>query len=106
MVELPDEGAVDAPPQGARSVCGLVVQLASEDVVFVEPRDWVYRVHVGLHELAHLVCGHQGDEPSPAHLSLLPDLDPSMVRPRSAGHATASPKRWRPKQWQQSSRNV
>ncbi len=80
VVELPNEGAVDAPPQGARSVCGLVVQLASEDVVFVEPRDWVYRVHVGLHELAHLVCRHQGDEPSLAHLSLFPDLDPSMVR--------------------------
>lgn len=80
VVDLPDEGAVDGPRERARPVCGMVVQFATEDVVFVEPRDWVYRVHVVMHEVAHLVCGHRGDGPGLAHLGLFPHLDPSMVR--------------------------
>jgi hypothetical protein len=80
VVDLPDEGAADGPPKRARSACGMVVQFATEDVVFIEPRDWVYRVHVVMHEVAHLVCEHRGDKPSLAHLGLFPDLDQSLVR--------------------------
>ena len=80
VVDLPEEGAVDVPRTGDRPACGMVAQLATEDVVFLEPRDWVYRVHVALHEVAHLVCEHRGEAPAVARQRLFPDLDPAMVR--------------------------
>ena len=80
VVDLPDDVLLDGAGDGGRTVCGLLVQFATEDVVLVEPRDWVHRVHVALHEIAHLVCGHPGTPLSSSALRLFPDLDPSLVR--------------------------
>lgn len=80
VVDLPGHAVADTVGGRARTVCGLLVQFDAEDVVLVEPRDWVHRVHVALHEIAHLVCGHPGTPSSTATLRLFPDLDGSMVR--------------------------
>lgn len=75
-----DEAPLTTMGDGARTVCGLLVRFATEDVIVVEPRNWVHRVHVGLHEIAHLVCEHASTAPVKGALRLLPDLDESMVR--------------------------
>lgn len=80
VVDLPDEGTAGAPRKGDRPACGMVAQYPTEDVIFLEPRGWVYRVHVALHEVAHLVCEHRGDGPGLDRLRLFPDLDPGLVR--------------------------
>ena len=80
MVDLPARRLTPTARRGAPLACGMALQLPTEDVIFVEPRDWVYRVHVVLHEVSHRVCGHLGDGPGLDHLRLFPDLDPALVR--------------------------
>lgn len=82
VVTLPDgsEGVLRAMGRSTGTVCGLLVQLVAEDLIVVEPTDWVHRVHVGLHEIAHLVCGHLSNPPRGTAVGLFPDLDESLVR--------------------------
>lgn len=69
-------------PTAAGLPCGVWVELPEEDVIFVEPRTTpVHQEHIGLHEIAHIVCGHRGvASTGPGYVErLLPDLDPAMV---------------------------
>ena len=79
---------------GSGSPCGMWVALADEDVIVIDRRtSWLHQQHIGLHEIGHIVAGHnagQGLEHDSV-LRLLPDLDPAMVR-RVLGRASyASP---------------
>jgi hypothetical protein len=76
----PSRGELLTVGGGGATMCGLLLQFAGEDIIVVEARDWVHRVHVGLHEIAHLECGHLGRHPPMSALRLFPDLDESMVR--------------------------
>ena len=63
--------------------CGVLVSLPTTDYVFFEAStSRVHRDHIVAHELGHLLCDHvpkkrMGDE---VIRTLLPDLDPVMVR--------------------------
>lgn len=69
---------------GGNGPCGLWVATDAEDLVFVEPAiSVVHREHIALHELGHMLAGHDGRGSSTAdHLMarLLPSLDPATVR--------------------------
>jgi hypothetical protein len=63
-------------------MCGLWAAMPARDYIFYESdTSPVHQAHIILHELAHLIWGHQS-----AHIldldllqSLLPDLDPAML---------------------------
>ena len=62
--------------------CGIWVPLEKADVVFVEEETSpAHRQHICLHELAHILCEHQGAEvlASGYLTKLLPDLAPEKV---------------------------
>lgn len=62
--------------------CGMWIELPDQDLIFVEPRtSRHHQAHIGLHEVAHILCGHCGaDVPVPFDLSrLVPHLDPAAV---------------------------
>jgi hypothetical protein len=72
---------------GANSgLCGLYIELADADhVCFPADTSPMHQQHIVVHELAHLLCGHQASEPA-AHLpdavlaELFPTLDRDLVR--------------------------
>lgn len=70
---------VDTPVSGP---CAAWISLADKDHVLVERgSDPLHRMHMLLHEWAHIVCGHRGVLSAvPDWSRLLPDLDPAMVR--------------------------
>jgi hypothetical protein len=66
---------VDELPAGA---CGLWIELSDRDVVgFPAGTSRTHRDHIVLHEVGHMLAGHHGGLTA---ASLLPDLDPAMVR--------------------------
>lgn len=69
--------AVELPAGGP---CGLLVSTDESEVVLVERRtsDWHQR-HIVLHELGHLLWGHDRVMADDTSLLLLPHLDPEMV---------------------------
>jgi hypothetical protein len=63
--------------------CGMWLALPETDLVFYEAAtSRLHREHIIVHELAHLLAAHEPGEPLDAALlsSLLPSLDPSVVR--------------------------
>src|SRR5690348_16289761 len=51
-------------PAGTGSPCGAWLQTATTDWVFVEQStSRFHRDHIVLHELAHMLCGHDGAGP-------------------------------------------
>jgi hypothetical protein len=63
--------------------CGMWLALPAADLVFYEvTTSRLHREHIIVHELAHILAAHEPTEPVDvaALATLLPDLDPSMVR--------------------------
>lgn len=80
-------------PAASGLPCGVWVELPDEDVIFVEPRTTpTHQEHIGLHEIAHIVCGHRGAASTgPGYVErLLPNLDPAVVS-RVLGRASYGP---------------
>ncbi|MFJ4795965.1 hypothetical protein [Kitasatospora purpeofusca] len=71
------------PAQAASAgACGLWLATATDDHVFVEQRTVrLHQEHIVLHEIGHMLLGHQGLSLS-GRLpeTLLPDLSPRLVR--------------------------
>jgi hypothetical protein len=66
-----------------RSRCGLWVSAGDTDYILHEQATSpLHSRHIKLHELAHMLWGHQGTSPfAPEFLRLvMPDLDPARVR--------------------------
>jgi hypothetical protein len=63
------------PMAGLTDVCGLWIATDTADLICYE-RDTTrpHQDHIVLHELSHILCEHSPVE------TLLPDLDPAMVR--------------------------
>ncbi|MFD7643952.1 hypothetical protein ACFV4P_25225 [Kitasatospora sp. NPDC059795] len=63
---------------------GFVERLSAEDVIHVEQEtSGLHRAHIVCHELAHLLCGHLSEPPSPDEdptLVELSTIDPEMLR--------------------------
>ncbi len=61
--------------------CGVWVALEHEDVLLVDQgATGVHREHIFLHELAHILCGHEGDAASRTGVAeLVPDLAAQTV---------------------------
>lgn len=72
---LPVRARPDAP-------CGLLVTTDRADyIVYAADTTPLHRQHILLHEVAHLLCGHQNaSTPLAAAGALLPRLDPALVR--------------------------
>lgn len=65
----------------ASSPCGLWLQTATRDYVFYDPDSTPFhRDHIILHEVAHILCDHDGAEGSVAGRLLTPNLDAKLVR--------------------------
>jgi len=66
-------------PEG---LCGLYVSTAGADYIYTPLRTTLFhREHIALHEIGHLIAGHQGGVGvSDLAPDLLPDLSPSLVR--------------------------
>ncbi|MCX4694356.1 hypothetical protein [Streptomyces sp. NBC_01408] len=63
-------------------VCGLWLSLGDADIVFYEAAtSRVHQTHIILHELAHMLLDHRGQQEMDRSLpaGLFPDLDPVMV---------------------------
>ncbi|WP_019633423.1 hypothetical protein [Actinomadura atramentaria] len=62
--------------------CGLCVSTTSTDYIFsVEGMTPLHRDHILLHEVGHLLAGHDGPPVSDdTARRLLPDVDPALVR--------------------------
>jgi hypothetical protein len=70
---------VDMPAGGT---CGLWLTIAETDVIYVAAGTSAdHRRHVELHELAHILAGHEAVPVPHADVSaLVPDLDPALVK--------------------------
>lgn len=63
--------------------CGVWMALPDKDVIFIDSRtSRVHQEHIGLHEVAHILCGHTGRTSVDSENThrLLPNLDPAMVQ--------------------------
>ena len=73
---------VVCPTGGRPAPCGLWIAAPGRDYIFYEAETTpLHQAHIVLHELAHLLCGHQSAqvlEPSLLRL-LVPDLEPSVL---------------------------
>ncbi|MFJ9608845.1 regulator component [Kitasatospora sp. NPDC101176] len=68
------------PALGADLPCGLWIALPSIDVVYYEERTSpAHQDLIKLHELGHVLCGHQGSLDLSRLAALLPDLTPELV---------------------------
>lgn len=63
-------------------LCGMYVSTASTDYVYTTSRTTPFhREHIALHEIGHLMAGHQGGVGVPdLAATLLPNLNPALVR--------------------------
>ena len=72
------------PGQAARArPCGIWVATGDDDWIFVEQdTSPLHRQHIVLHEVAHMICGHDAAALPENELigRLFPDLSPAMVR--------------------------
>ncbi|MFC7533394.1 hypothetical protein [Actinoplanes sp. GCM10030250] len=69
--------------------CGLWIGMPAADYVFFDPgTSPLHAEHIVLHEIAHILCGHQA---AAGAAQLFPDLDPALVARvlGRAGHTTA-----------------
>jgi hypothetical protein len=70
------------PTSGRPGPCGLWIAAPGGDYIFYEAETTpLHQAHIVLHELAHLLCGHQSAHVLEPELlrSLVPDLDPSVL---------------------------
>lgn len=59
--------------------CGLWLGLPTADYVFYDPdTSPLHAEHIVLHEIAHMLCGHEAGSGAPL-AALFPDLDPALV---------------------------
>jgi hypothetical protein len=68
---------------GSGSPCGMWVAYDTEDVIVIDQRtSSLHQQHIGLHEVGHIVAGHNSEQglAIDSVLRLLPDLDPAVVR--------------------------
>jgi hypothetical protein len=73
---------IPGPPARARP-CGIWIATDDDDWIFVEEdTSPLHRQHIVLHELAHMICGHDAATLPENDLigRLFPDLSPAMVR--------------------------
>lgn len=77
-IELFPLSAAELP----HGLCGLWLELADRDIVgYPESVPPNHRDHIVLHEVGHMAAGHRGScAPGGGLGSLMPDLDPEMVR--------------------------
>lgn len=61
----------------AESPCGLWLALGKVNYIFVDARSHIHRDHIILHELAHMICGHNQGQVDLA--GFLPGIDPSRI---------------------------
>lgn len=68
------------PPQRG-APCGLYIRTKNTDYIFTVETSRYHRDHIALHEIGHLLCGHEGGGLSTLDLTdqLFPSLDPAMV---------------------------
>jgi hypothetical protein len=67
------------PGLSAEAPCGLWIGTRTADHVFYDPgTSPLHAEHIVLHEVAHILSGHEGS--GGAHARLFPDLDPATVR--------------------------
>lgn len=61
--------------------CGLCIPTNTADYVFTVETSRYHREHIALHEIGHLLCGHEGGGLSSTDVAelLLPSLDPAVV---------------------------
>ncbi|MFC7614934.1 hypothetical protein ACFQV2_16845 [Actinokineospora soli] len=63
----------------AEQPCGMWVATRDRDWVFVDADTTAaHQEHIVLHEIAHMICEHDGGDHDAA--SLFPDIDPGLVR--------------------------
>ncbi|WP_344165753.1 hypothetical protein [Nocardiopsis rhodophaea] len=62
----------------ADAPCGLWLALGKINYIFVDARSHVHRDHIILHELAHMICGHNHGQTDLANF--LPGIDPGQIR--------------------------
>ncbi|WP_030155792.1 hypothetical protein [Streptomyces sp. NRRL S-244] len=78
------------PLLGPDAPCGLWIALPSVDVVFYEPHTSpAHQDLIKLHELGHVICGHQGEFELSRLTELLPDLTPELVNGAMAAGRTS-----------------
>lgn len=71
------------PPGLTINACGAWLQLADQDVIFVEDTtSRFHREHIVLHEIGHMICDHRSGTADIVRDfgRLLPDLSPTLVR--------------------------
>lgn len=66
----------------ADSTSGLWIRGARRDyIVYESATTPLHRTHIALHEIGHVLCGHESATPHDEHLDrLFPTLDPGLVR--------------------------
>lgn len=57
--------------------CGMWLALGKVNYIFVDARSHIHRDHIILHELAHMICGHNNGQMDLA--GFLPGIDPSRI---------------------------
>lgn len=69
-------------PTMPEGLCGLYVSTAGADYIYIPMGTTVFhREHIAMHEIGHLIAGHQGGVGvSDLAADLLPDLNPALVR--------------------------
>jgi alcohol dehydrogenase YqhD (iron-dependent ADH family) len=70
--------------------CGLWVSTDTDDYIYArQGTSSLHHKHFVLHEVGHMICGHQGLDPALGLASMLPHLKPEMIR-RALGRTTYS----------------
>lgn len=70
--------------------CGLWISTDSADYIYArQGTSSLHHKHFVLHEVGHMICGHQGLDPTLGLAAMLPHLKPDMIR-RALGRTTYS----------------
>lgn len=70
--------------------CGLWVSTDTDDYIYArQGTSDLHHKHFVLHEVGHMICGHQGLDPALGLASMVPHLNPELIR-RALGRTTYS----------------